>query len=88
MNCSQFCASNIMFLMAILKVAALQKEGQLNYINALTINYINALTIKNDINDYPGFIACCICCCPFFLFTFDISLRCVPQNHVIKTICI
>jgi hypothetical protein len=26
-----------MFLMAILKVAALQKEGQLNYINALTI---------------------------------------------------
>jgi hypothetical protein len=25
-----------MFLMAILKVAALQKEGQLNYINALT----------------------------------------------------
>jgi hypothetical protein len=38
--------------MVILKVAALQKEGQLNYINALTIqkegqlNYINALTIK------------------------------------------
>jgi hypothetical protein len=26
-----------MFLMVILKVAALQKEGQLNYINALTI---------------------------------------------------
>jgi hypothetical protein len=25
-----------MFLMVILKVAALQKEGQLNYINALT----------------------------------------------------
>jgi hypothetical protein len=25
-----------MFLMAILKVATLQKEGQLNYINALT----------------------------------------------------
>jgi hypothetical protein len=25
-----------MFLIAILKVAALQKEGQLNYINALT----------------------------------------------------
>ncbi|MDR2700514.1 MAG: hypothetical protein LBC12_06925 [Nitrososphaerota archaeon] len=36
MNCSQFCVSSIMFLMAILKVAALQKEGQLNYINALT----------------------------------------------------
>jgi hypothetical protein len=32
--------------MVILKVAALQKEGQLNYINALTINYINALTIN------------------------------------------
>jgi hypothetical protein len=26
-----------MFLMVILKVAALQKEGQLNYINSLTI---------------------------------------------------
>ncbi|MDR2699796.1 MAG: hypothetical protein LBC12_03150 [Nitrososphaerota archaeon] len=44
MNCSQFCASNIMFLMAILKVAALQKEGQLNYIKSLTINYIKSLT--------------------------------------------
>ncbi|MDR2700326.1 MAG: hypothetical protein LBC12_05925 [Nitrososphaerota archaeon] len=53
MNCSQFCVSSIMFLMVILKVAALQKEGQLNYINALTIqkegqlNYINALTTRN-----------------------------------------
>jgi hypothetical protein len=28
-NCPQFGASNIMFLMAILTVAALQKEGQL-----------------------------------------------------------
>ncbi|MDR2700748.1 MAG: hypothetical protein LBC12_08190 [Nitrososphaerota archaeon] len=37
MNCSQFCVSSIMFLMVILKVAALQKEGQLNYINALTM---------------------------------------------------
>jgi hypothetical protein len=37
-----------MFLMVILKVAALQKEGQLNYINALTINYINALTTRNE----------------------------------------
>jgi hypothetical protein len=37
-----------MFLIAILKVAALQKEGQLNYINALTINYINALTKINS----------------------------------------
>ncbi|MDR2699973.1 MAG: hypothetical protein LBC12_04080 [Nitrososphaerota archaeon] len=36
MNCSQFCVSNRMFLMAILKVAALQKEGQLNYIKPLT----------------------------------------------------
>jgi hypothetical protein len=36
LNCSQFCVSDRMFLMAILKVAALQKEGQLNYINALT----------------------------------------------------
>ncbi|MDR2699891.1 MAG: hypothetical protein LBC12_03650, partial [Nitrososphaerota archaeon] len=36
LNCSQFCVSSIMFLIAILKAAALQKEGQLNYINSLT----------------------------------------------------
>jgi hypothetical protein len=42
LNCSQFCVSDRMFLMAILKVAALQKEGQLNYINALTIKYFTS----------------------------------------------
>jgi hypothetical protein len=31
-----------MFLIAILKTAALQKEGQLNYINALTIKNHNS----------------------------------------------
>ncbi|MDR2699447.1 MAG: hypothetical protein LBC12_01275 [Nitrososphaerota archaeon] len=40
MNHSQFWASDRMFLMVILKVAALQKEWQLNYINALTTRKI------------------------------------------------
>jgi hypothetical protein len=45
LNCSQFCVSDRMFLMAILKVATLQKEGQLNYINALTIKNLKTTHI-------------------------------------------
>src|SRR5215469_15406815 len=37
LNCSQFCVSSIMFLIAILTVAALQKKGSSNYIKSLTI---------------------------------------------------
>ncbi|MDR2204480.1 MAG: hypothetical protein LBE76_09380, partial [Nitrososphaerota archaeon] len=51
LNCSQFCASSIMFLMVILKVAALQKEEQ--------TKYINSLTIKNTGNNDLAFY--CIC---------------------------
>ena len=36
LNRSQFYASSIIFLIAILKVATLQKEGQPNYIKPLT----------------------------------------------------
>ena len=36
LNCSQFCVSNIMFLMAIVTVAALLMKGSSNYINSLT----------------------------------------------------
>jgi hypothetical protein len=52
--CSQFCVSDKMFLMAILKVAALQKEGQLNYIKSLTTRNIiltpedKKLSTKNE----------------------------------------
>ncbi|GEM_PF-4125475 len=47
LNRSQFCASSIMFLMVILKDAALQKEGQLNYINSLTIKISPDFTIDD-----------------------------------------
>ncbi|MDR2699990.1 MAG: hypothetical protein LBC12_04165, partial [Nitrososphaerota archaeon] len=49
LNCSQFCVSDRMFLMVILKVAALQKEGQLNYINALTRTKRRAAQLKKCI---------------------------------------
>jgi hypothetical protein len=37
--------------MAILKVAALQKEGQLNYINALTISKRRAAQLYKCVNN-------------------------------------
>ena len=60
LNCSQFCVSSIMFLIAIVTVAALLMKGNSNYINSLTIKNVKkwyfglytALKLNNMTHEY------------------------------------